>query len=310
MQLGTFPVAFFFILSGFVLSMGYGDRINSADFNYKKFIRKRYFKLFPFNLICLPLAILVYNNTDYLLFDVFLVQSWIPDELINYSGNDVAWFLSDMILLYLLFPLLYKWLSNKTIAKTAITLICYFVTIQFVPSHLVHTYIYTCPWFRIVDFMLGITLWSLIREYIHKRECKFSPRMTFFLEVSSIFIVVLFLAIYKIFPLRYGLTSLYWIPSLYLIGSLTIVHYNGGGGIFRLLDNKYLVKLGAISFYFYLIHKIVIRYFKHNKEFLASIEVINSHGIVASLICLLIILFSVYAYSSFIEPKISKIIKT
>ena len=228
-QFGTFPVAFFFILSGFVLSIGYGDSIQVCTFNYKKFEKKRYFKIFPFNFLCLILAVFTFNSFDYFLPDILLIQSWVLDETINYSGNAVAWFLSDMFFFYLLFPFLYKWLIEKTILKTFLILICYFTVIQFIPDHLVHTYLYTSPWFRVVDFCLGITLWLIVQRYVNKGYSSM-PLIGFLLEIMSFCVVILFLFLYSFFPERYGLTSLYWIPSIFLIICLTINNYSGGGG--------------------------------------------------------------------------------
>lgn len=44
---GDIGVSFFFILSGFVLSLGYGPRVSRGDFSTKKFFWRHFWKLYP-----------------------------------------------------------------------------------------------------------------------------------------------------------------------------------------------------------------------------------------------------------------------
>lgn len=53
---GTCGVSFFLILSGFVMSAGYGDKVSRQDFNYHNFLIKRIIRLYPLHIICLFVA--------------------------------------------------------------------------------------------------------------------------------------------------------------------------------------------------------------------------------------------------------------
>ena len=44
---GDCGVSFFFILSGFVLSLGYGSRIREGTFSYGRFMQRRLWKIYP-----------------------------------------------------------------------------------------------------------------------------------------------------------------------------------------------------------------------------------------------------------------------
>lgn len=56
---GNCGVAFFFLLSGFVLSMGYGQRINEKTFVFKNYFKRRLLKLYPLHLLSLALFIVL-----------------------------------------------------------------------------------------------------------------------------------------------------------------------------------------------------------------------------------------------------------
>lgn len=57
---GDCGVSFFFILSGFVLSSAYGNKVSSDGFRYRQFMARRVKKLYPLHLLCL-LAFVVIN---------------------------------------------------------------------------------------------------------------------------------------------------------------------------------------------------------------------------------------------------------
>lgn len=52
---GPCAVSFFFMLSGFVMSLGYGKKILAPSFSYKRFLYKRFARLYPLHLLCLIL---------------------------------------------------------------------------------------------------------------------------------------------------------------------------------------------------------------------------------------------------------------
>ena len=49
---GNMGVAFFFILSGFVLSLAYGKKVESEDFSTWKFYLRFLKKVYPLHLLC------------------------------------------------------------------------------------------------------------------------------------------------------------------------------------------------------------------------------------------------------------------
>lgn len=102
-QRGPCGVSFFMILSGFVMAAGYSKKITESTFSYKAFILKRLIRLYPLHILCLVGFICIHishlNLMGYikLIPNILLLQSWIPKQSIYFSGNAVAWCLSDMI---------------------------------------------------------------------------------------------------------------------------------------------------------------------------------------------------------------------
>ena len=50
---GPCAVSFFFMLSGFSMSLGYYDKVFEQGFSWKRYISKRIFRLYPLHLLCL-----------------------------------------------------------------------------------------------------------------------------------------------------------------------------------------------------------------------------------------------------------------
>lgn len=96
---GSLAVAVFFVLGGFLSTLGYSDRIFSPDFSYKDYMIGKCFKFYPMHWLLLvsavPFMILSMNSVVEILclfgINASLMQSWIPIESVYFSGNAVSW---------------------------------------------------------------------------------------------------------------------------------------------------------------------------------------------------------------------------
>ncbi|MCH5240590.1 MAG: acyltransferase [Muribaculaceae bacterium] len=248
---GDFGVAFFFILSGFVLSKSFLPTIslNLKRANYINFIIKRLSKIYPLHIICLLFAIILKFSIS--IFDcanLFLLQAWIPIKNWYFSGNAVGWCLSDFLFFYAIFPYvghLYTKFKQKFINYFCIVTIIYIFLIPLVPENFEDGIIYINPLSRCLDFMFGMVLWGIYNS-IKEKNIVIS-----FIDV--LFITALSLSIWYLYPNKYNLSLLWW-PSVSLIMLYSITSNN------KLLSFKPFVKFGNVSFSFYLIHVLAKNY--------------------------------------------------
>lgn len=100
-------VSFFFVLSGFVLTWSRrpGERVRT-------FWRRRFLRILPNHLVtfCIAVALLVLAGESLglpqTLSNLFLVQTWFPDNSFLESANGVSWSLSVDVAYYLSFPVI------------------------------------------------------------------------------------------------------------------------------------------------------------------------------------------------------------
>lgn len=162
---GGFAVSFFFVLSGFSLTIGYRDRVLQPGFNYLSYITKRLVKFYPLHwLVLFYLTIRMGFHSEYFwskfFTNFFLVQSFIPEKEYYFSFNSPSWYLCNTIFYSMLFPFLLKGIySLKIVSKIAFaTLIVtlYFILLIFVPKEYYHAFLYINPLGRLIDFIIGI----------------------------------------------------------------------------------------------------------------------------------------------------------
>ncbi|MCH5219120.1 MAG: acyltransferase [Muribaculaceae bacterium] len=268
---GDCGVSFFFILSGFVLSVAYLGR-NSVSFgvpvsktetskkapksigHFGTFMIKRFSKIYPLHILCLFLAIAL-KGFEITLPDVanaLLLQAWVPLSEWYFSGNSVGWCLSDFLFFYALFPLLAH--SYNRYRRYFVWVFCVIVVlyglliVPFIPNRLVDGIIYICPLTRLLDFVLGMVLFGLCNCHT------VNPFKVYAVGLLSLLVLGVTLFMYYMMPSRYGLSLLWW-PSMALI-----IFY-GAKSNSKILTNKVLVWFGDISFSFYMVHVLVIKYF-------------------------------------------------
>lgn len=309
-QFGAFPVAFFFILSGFVMTKGYEEKVLANTFNYKTYIKKRIIKILPLNVICLGLYLLIpvsadilnsrfsFSNYFFVIPDILMIQAWIPIKEIYFSGNAVAWFLSDILFCYLMFPFLLKLIKSKYGNVVFICILTfYFVFIQFIKGDALHSIIYINPLFRIIDFMIGILLLSLSKSiFVFRKSIR--PLGIALFEMLSFIITILSLIIYPYVSKEYSLVALYWVPSIFLILAFSQAK---GGPVSSFFCNPFLTYLGSLSFPFYMIHTTIIGWY----QILASRTLLVHYEYIGAAICIVSSTLIAHFYVKKFEPLIA-----
>ena len=315
-QFGVFPVAFFFMLSGFLMGVGYADRVSSPEFSFRQFMRRRLIRIMPLNVTGLIFTMLVTAAIGIVRFnprlgvgwmlipDLFLFQSWIPIERVYFSGNAVAWFLSDMLFCYMMFPFICK-ILRRSMKPCIIVLVLYFIAVSHIPEHRVHAFVYISPAFRVVDFMLGVCLYvyfSKCRSCIHRIQ-ELSALNRTVIEALPFAFAVLSLAVYPYVPTRFSYASLYWIPSAVFIFVFAVMAGNGGG-ISRMLGITPLRYLGNLSFAFYIFHLTIVRLYNTIEAHFATAPA--GRSVAGAFVCIIMTVVAACLYNRYIEPFILK----
>lgn len=263
---GTMAVAFFFVLGGFAMTLGYEKRVRCGELCYKDYIVRRCVKFYPLHWLCLlavlPFALWSFNwkLIPVFLINAVLLQTWIPIRGIYFSYNSVSWYLANTIFFAALFPFVFRWISRASPKGKGIIAvfmgIVYILVASLIPEDKYHAVLYISPYMRLMDFVLGI---YLAIGYLKIKEITLIKRNITLCQVITGSLIAILVVESCLLPDDARLFApVYWIPisALILIASLTEKKW--GGQI--LLCHKYLQKLGELSFIIFMIHQIILRY--------------------------------------------------
>lgn len=253
---GNLAVDLFFILSGFVIALNYGDRLAGDWRSTGDFLFRRFARIYPLHLLILcgfaayaGAAILLGSQTlegqhpSYFIASLFLVQNWgFFDEL---RWNVPAWSISTEAFAYLLFPILIRlilpirrsaWLLAALVLALGLAVPAFFaLTGTSFPDAVPQTGLFRC----VVQFAMGMLLFELWRVLRGR-----------LLALPLIGAALLFGLAYALFGLP--VVSLAWAA---LVLGLALTRKGP-------LDAPLLVWLGRISYATYLCHYLLLTLFK------------------------------------------------
>ncbi|KJY33608.1 acyltransferase [Streptomyces sp. NRRL S-495] len=262
-QAGGLGVAFFFVLSGFVLTWSArpGDTATG-------FWRRRLVKIVPNYVVAWALAMIFfagsYTPVRTAVLNLLMLQVWIPDFNTYFSVDPPSWSLGAELVFYLSFPLLHRalrrirperlflWIGGTVAAIVATPALAYLVLPDtpgvpggYDSSVVQYWFSYVLPPVRLLDFALGILVALAVR----------SGRWR---DIGMVWSGLLLVA---------GYVATRWVPYLYaqrvttvvpialLVASAAIADRDGRFTPFR---NRAMTWLGEISFAFYLLHFVVL----------------------------------------------------
>ncbi len=238
---GSMAVAFFFILGGFSMKLGYSEKLKKPEWSYKDYIAKRAIKFYPLHWMCLMAAALpsvILGHIDLRGIGLFginaaLLQSWIPVRNVYFSYNAVSWYLADTMFFALLFPALCRIIMGAgRWGRAAIAVVIaaiYAVVAVSIPTEMHHAILYISPAIRLADFVFGM---YLAIAYMALKELPESRRLgTGFLQVASFLLIVALVVESCLLSEDACLFApLYWplVGLLLLTASLSSEHNRGG----------------------------------------------------------------------------------
>lgn len=252
---GTFPVTFFFMLSGFLLYVTKHELTEYPTFRaWLGYVRKKLKEFYPLHLATFLYACALIRpewNGDTIrsaILNVTLLHAFSASDVLDF--NALSWYLSAVMFLYLIGYFLLRFLNryekyrNYLIAATlALIGICNGLLWMNLP-----VYIYGNPIYRVLDFFLGMLAASI---FLSRRQV---PQETHASRKE--------IAICGAFVVGY-VVSLWLKPKCGFYSALfavaLLVFAQGNGCISRLLSKNIFHIAAKCSFAFYMIHELVLR---------------------------------------------------
>jgi len=260
-------VDFFFILSGFILSLSYYEKFSKAitSKNISQFIIKRIARIWPLHIFILCCFISIpsvlyltersIDNSQFsamsFLTKTFLVDLWFVGHDYWKSWNTPSWTISGEFLAYLLFPFMARGFSNsfKTILLiyilllSAIALAYEFFGFVSLGEGITSLGLLRC----IFSFAIGICIFCVYEHIKAKVTNKTGIFIAVFGFTSFVFLAYNFTSNHFFVPLLFSMTI------LGLVLSKSLFH--------DWLSTPKLVYFGEISYSLYLNHVFVITWY-------------------------------------------------
>lgn len=258
---GNSIVLFFFILSGFHITLTWKDKIMLTGAP-KVFVLKRGSRIFPIQWLMTILFICFGMNVESWLavpFHLTLTQSLVPLWKINFTLNTPSWFLSSIFICYLVTPLLLNFANKHRhlyFVLQVVTVILWTLFVIYLPDSIGRRWLcYINPFARIIDYSVGISLGLLWNEKSHQFACQYRK---FIFTIAEICIIALF-SMTLFLPWFLSLNN-YPIVRYPIVVVLIAVFTMSSGYISEVLSNKLLAYLGALSMSIYLVHPFILHF--------------------------------------------------
>ena len=270
-QMGAIFMTAFFMLSGFLMYETNKNNDLTNIKNYTIFLKKRIKNIIPLYIVTIIIYyIFHWNNSDLFLLPIELLclQSLFP-KLFKTSHNSGTWFISCIMICYIIYPLLQSFLLQiKNKYKLTLILLASFILlyIPFIVTNYKLDKIYINPFFRLLEFFIGACLASIKPLIYNQKKLKkiIYNWFSIFIAFSIMFILVTSAVNNNFYLNDYMCYNIFCLPFfMFIILGLSEVKFN-------CLSNFKIIKyLSNISYCLFLaqlfsndLSKLIIDYFQ------------------------------------------------
>jgi peptidoglycan/LPS O-acetylase OafA/YrhL len=251
---GATGVSLFFVLSGFVLT--WSARPRQAAY---RFLRRRAAKIYPNHLVTAVAALATLASVGLapsvlaVASNLLLVQAWVPLPSVFFGLNTPSWSLSCEAAFYLSFPLLLpvlrrlgdRWLWPATVAVLGVVVALPAVALA-LPDRFDYWFVYVFPPSRMLEFVAGILLARILRAG------RWIPLPV--LPAAGLAVAAYVGSGYL--PGAFAYVAGTVVPFALLIPAVAAADLAGARSWLR---SRVMMRLGELSFAFYLVHQLIIR---------------------------------------------------
>jgi peptidoglycan/LPS O-acetylase OafA/YrhL len=290
---GQSGVAFFFILSGFILTHTYQDIGKEPDWEKKRrFFAHRFARIYPVHLLVLvlitPIGIYLfhgkYSPGEFMLSwlaNLILIQAFIPNPLFGQVWNAPAWSICCEAFFYSCFPRISRSMEIVSARKRLVTAGLISLAWSVVSFLIVFAIWYASgfrtdglaskveywvlrdPLCRIGEFVLGCVLYRCLVDEETGLERRFANRKArnLGLAIGLAWLIVVMVAVLAFRHSDSALAiAMRGLGSFVLpepaFGLLIVVLASGGTMLTPILEHPFIVLLGESSYALYMIHWI------------------------------------------------------
>ena len=287
----TIGVDFFFMLSRFGMMLSSIKREPNAkanSINVKKliaFAQRHVSKIYPIYIMMLILGIPYYlmvgyfeygkkvaagvlQAAAYLIMDMTLLQSCTGITNLSHSLNGVSWFLSSLFCIYLVSPIVMKWLKlhikneKQVIFGLGVSIGCSFILAIILTIIEAHTLFddlcYGSPYRRVFYVIAGMLIAQLYS--FRKNVCLYKKSYVENGKMENICILLTVLYYFLRNTIYETIGSFIYISDMLIVAVDLYLLALGKGFFSGLLKNKYMVYLGNISMYIFITHWLIRMY--------------------------------------------------
>ncbi|HLQ50738.1 MAG TPA: acyltransferase [Terriglobales bacterium] len=295
----TQAVSFFFVLSGFILSYVYPNLNSFAD--VRRFLVARFARIWPAHIFALILVLVLIPRELWIaatgssthpvlksLANICMVHAWFPDRGYCYAFNSPSWSISTEFFFYLCFPvLIYKWKDSwkiKLLAAAVLTLSVILLAralgLTDVPSKhgiSIETLLYVNPLPRLLEFTLGMTVFLAWEKL---RLINIGRVVATFLELLAVGAALA--GSYWVTKEAHSADAMKWMGmagkgwflhsgSLVFFAFLILIIALEKGLVSKTLSLPFAVVLGEISFSVYLIHLVLLGFYRAHADAFSTV---------------------------------------
>jgi len=276
-------VAFFFVLSGFILT--YVHPALPTRTERRRFWLARFARIWPAHAASFALLFVLLADpggvftgaarAGVALLNLALLQAWVPVEAINLSYNSPSWSISTELGFYVLFPFLIQrlrdtwwWkLAGTGALVAALCWLCDAIGERGPGAAGLAILVYVNPLARVFEFTLGMCAALLLPALGARLRGRVALATAVEFAALAAMAMSAAHAAHTVHAWRAG-GRIGQAFALWLVhggmccvpfASVVLVFACGAGWISRLLSARLLVLLGEISFTIYLLHQILLR---------------------------------------------------